>query len=591
MRRRKRLIWQLYPSYLLITLISLSAVTWYASDSLMHFFLNNTAEDLKARARLLEKQITENIDPLNTERIDLLCKQIGSDTGTRFTVVLPGGQVVGDSESNPQDMDNHLDRPEIKKALKQGYGRSTRHSLTVNKNMMHIAITGKKGPHVFLIVRASIPVDAIDAALRDVQIKIAFGGLIIAFLAAAISLIVSRRITRPIEQLKRRSESIALGEFSAEPSVAGSEEIEALSSAMDQMSLQLNDRISTIMEHRNEMEAVLSSMVEGVIAIDLNERVLGMNEAASRMFDCETQDSRGKSIQEVVRNSVLQGFVRDALSSSEPVESDITLYVGGEADINAHGNALLNAENKRIGAVVVLNDVTRLKRLENMRREFVANVSHEIKTPITAIKGAAETLKDWAIKDPIKTSRFLEMIGRHADRLEEIVEDLLSLSRIEQETERKGIKFSRENIRDLLVAAIQACESRAGSRQISIELDCEEDLEANINAPLLEQAVVNLIDNAIKYSMEGSFVKVKVVMQPDQLIISVADEGRGISREHLPRLFERFYRVDNGRSRHSGGTGLGLAIVKHIAQAHSGSVDVDSTPGKGSTFSINLPIF
>ena len=590
MNRTKRLIWQLYPSYLLITLISLLAVTWYASDSLKNFFLDNTAADLQARARLFEKQITHYTDPLNTKQIDLLCKQVGKNTGTRFTVILPSGLVVGDSENDPQEMDNHLDRPEVKKALLDQYGKSTRYSLTSEKKMMYVAISSRDESHTAMVIRSAITVDTIDTALRDIQIKIAFAGLIIALLAAAISLIVSRKITRPIEQIRRIAESIARGEFRTEPLVEGAEEIEALSGAIDQMASQLHERINTIIQQRNEIEAMLSSMVEGVIAVDMEERILSMNEAASRMFVCDPENVRGRSIQEVVRNSVLQGFVRQALNSSDPMEKEITLYAGGEMHMNVHGNMLLNAENQRIGVVVVLNDVTRLRKLEDIRREFVANVSHEIKTPITAIKGAAETLQGGPLEDPSKTSSFLEMIRRHADRLEEIVEDLLSLSRIEQETENKGIKFRRKNIRDILESAIQVCESSASPRQISIELSCEENLVANINAPLLEQALVNLIDNAIKYSKEGSSIKVQAVKAPDQMTISVTDEGKGIPQKYLSRLFERFYRVDNGRSRDSGGTGLGLAIVKHIAQAHGGRVEVISTPGEGSTFFIHLPI-
>ncbi len=590
MSRTKRLIWQLYPSYLLITLISLLAVTWYASDSFKQFFLDNTASDLQARARLFEKQITPYTDPLNAKQIDLLCKQVGKNTGTRFTVILPSGLVVGDSENDPQEMDNHLDRPEVKKALLDQYGKSTRYSLTSEKKLMYVAVSSRDEPHTAMVIRSAITVDTIDTALRDIQIKITFAGLVIALLAAALSLIVSRKISRPIEQIRRIAESMARGEFRSEPLAEGSEEIEALSGAIDKMASQLHERINTIMQQRNEIEAMLSSMVEGVIAVDMEERILSMNEAASRMFVCDPENVRGRSIQEVIRNSVLQGFVRQALNSSDPVEKEITLYAGGEMHMNAHGNVLLNAENERIGVVVVLNDVTRLRKLEDIRREFVANVSHEIKTPITAIKGAAETLQDGPLEDPSKTSGFLEMIKRHADRLEEIVEDLLSLSRIEQETENKGIKFRRKNIRNILESAIQVCESSTSPRQISIELRCEENLVANVNAPLLEQAVVNLIDNAIKYSKEGSSIKVRAVKAPAQMTISVTDEGKGIPQEYLPRLFERFYRVDNGRSRDSGGTGLGLAIVKHIAQAHGGRVEVISTPGKGSTFFIHLPI-
>ena len=262
-----------------------------------------------------------------------------------------------------------------------------------------------------------------------------------------------------------------------------------------------------------------------------------------------------------------------------------------------HGNQLFHPQriqligqhHNRIGALIVLNDVTRLRRLENIRRDFVANVSHEIKTPVTAIKGFVETLHDGSIRNSRDAERFLGIIGKHVDRLNAIIEDLLSLSRIEQDVEREEIVLEEGSIRDVLLTAIQVCEVKAASKNIRVALSCKEDLKARINPPLLEQAVVNLLDNAIKYSDSESTIRVQARKTNDQIILSVHDEGCGIGKEHSHRLFERFYRVDKARSRQLGGTGLGLAIVKHITQAHGGHVSVESTPGKGSTFSLHLP--
>jgi two-component system phosphate regulon sensor histidine kinase PhoR len=241
-----------------------------------------------------------------------------------------------------------------------------------------------------------------------------------------------------------------------------------------------------------------------------------------------------------------------------------------------------------MGVVVVLNDVTRLRKLENTRREFVANVAHELKTPITSIKGFVETLLDGAYREPENNLKFLQILARQADRLHAIIEDLLTLSRIEEEAEQGKIFLSSGRLSRVLQGALRICESRAQEKSISLSLTCSEDLKAQINAPLLEQAVVNLVDNAIKYSAPGSTVQVKAEPQPSEVVIQVSDQGCGIAPEHLSRLFERFYRVDAGRSRKIGGTGLGLAIVKHIAQAHGGRATVDSSSGQGSTFSIHL---
>jgi len=330
-------------------------------------------------------------------------------------------------------------------------------------------------------------------------------------------------------------------------------------------------------------------MVEGVIAVDMEERIISMNQAAAQMFACNPSAAQGRTIQEVVRNVVLHEFVRNTLSSQKPVEKDIVLHAGDERFIDGHGTVLRDARGKRMGALIVLNDVTRIRRLENVRREFVANVSHEIKTPITAIKGFVETLRDGAVKNQEDAERFLEIIENHAERLEAIIEDLLSLSRIEREAERGEIALVEGQVQDVVQMAVQVCEMSAGAKQIKIEFSCDKDIASKINAPLLEQAIVNLLDNAIKHSGEGSIIRVEATQTAEEIIIDVRDQGCGIEKEHLPRLFERFYRVDKARSRQLGGTGLGLAIVKHITQAHGGQVSVESVPGKGSTFSIRLP--
>jgi two-component system phosphate regulon sensor histidine kinase PhoR len=285
----------------------------------------------------------------------------------------------------------------------------------------------------------------------------------------------------------------------------------------------------------------------------------------------------------------LQQFIRAALSNKNPTEEDITVFQKEERVIDVKGSPILDANQHQIGTLVVFHDVTQLRRLENMRRDFVANVSHEIKTPLTAIKGFVETLQQGNVEKKQEKERFLGIIQKHVDRLDAIIEDLLALSRIEQENEKKEIKFESVKIVDVFQAAIQLCMPKAEKQSIRIDIDCEKDITAIFDPTLIEQAVVNLLDNAIKFSEPQSTIHVKFHRHEDEMIISVQDHGIGIAQKHLPRLFERFYRVDKARSRSMGGTGLGLAIVKHIAQAHGGHVAVESKLGEGSRFSIHLP--
>jgi two-component system phosphate regulon sensor histidine kinase PhoR len=358
---------------------------------------------------------------------------------------------------------------------------------------------------------------------------------------------------------------------------------------MNSMAEQLDDRIRTVVNQRNEFEAVLSSMVEGVLAFDTEENLLSLNQSASDLLGVQEEAVLNRPIQEVIRNSALQRFVSKTLASMEPVEDEISLYNGGERNLQAHGTPLTDVSGIRIGALVVLNDVTNIRRLENIRREFVANASHEIRTPITSIKGFVETLLDGALEDRETAQRFLGIIGKHSDRLNAIVEDLLSLSKIEMEAETGQVYLEEGRIVDVLEEAVEACHTGIEEKRITVRIDCPGNLICRINSSLLVQALINLIDNAVKFSEEGGTVTIACKAAAGGIAISVKDEGVGIGSTHIPRLFERFYRVDKARSRTLGGTGLGLAIVKHIAQVHNGEVTVTSAPGQGSTFTITLP--
>jgi len=440
---------------------------------------------------------------------------------------------------------------------------------------------------VWYVARVIAPL-ASRSATEPLLGRIAWGAALMAGLAGLASFWILRWRLHPLEDVRLGAERFARGDLHKRLPVDDTEEIGRLAEALNSMAAQLEIRITAGTRQRNEQEAILSSMSEGVIAVDNEERIISINRSAARILGLSNPDVHGRSIQEVIRNAQLQRFIAQALVGPSPVEGESVLRYGGERFLQVHAAVLADASERAIGAVVVLNDISRLRRLENIRTDFVANVSHELRTPLTSIKGFVETLIDGALDHPDDARRFLAVIARQVERLNAIIDDLLMLSRIEQD-EETTIPLQPHTLVGILEEALQICTLKAEAKQIDMRLECPADLAAQMNPALIEQAVVNLIDNAVKYSDAQTAIDVVAGHADGDVFIKVSDRGCGIARHHLPRLFERFYRADKARSRSLGGTGLGLSIVKHIMQVHGGRVTVESAEGKGSTFTLYLP--
>jgi two-component system phosphate regulon sensor histidine kinase PhoR len=588
---QKKLIWQLYPNYLVVTLVAVVAVTVYCSGFFRQIYHTQVRDALDQLAGVAAEQVRMVLQTEGPNGLDSLCKRLGSSSQgrTRLTIIAPSGKVLGDSDENPAVMEDHSGRPEIQEALRAGAGSSVRFSPTLGRQMMYVAVAlqGENAP--VAVVRAAAPLTEINHALGGIYLNMLWAGLVIAAGAAVLSLWISRRISQPIVAIQRVAERFAGGELNLRVPMPDSAELTALAGSLNRMAAQLGERITTITEQRNELGAVLSSMVEGVLAVDNKGRIVSMNPAAAQLLGINFSQAQNRPMEEVIRNADLQEYVRQTIAAVQPAEADVSLPVDGVRSFRLHGASLTDARGRRNGAVIVLNDMTRIRRLEAVRRDFVANVSHELKTPVTSIQGFVEALAEGSVQDPAQIERYLGIIARHASRLNAIIEDLLTLSRLEETGEQRALNFAICPLKPVIEEAIDLSGVKAQDKRIAIDLACEDDLEARINPPLLEQAVINLIDNAIKYSPEGSRIHVASRRADTEVSIVVTDEGCGIPPEHLPRIFERFYVVDKSRSRKLGGTGLGLAIVKHIAQAHGGRVAVESTPGRGSTFTITLP--
>jgi len=579
---RKRLLWQLFPSYLFVSTVSLAAIAWFATHWAEEQYLASLTQRLQLTARLVDREIGQALTEEDAERLRDACAQLAQASDANLAVLLPDGQLFCDSSGKPRSRD-----------LAENGGRRSAAALAgaiAAQNSGAIMLPVERNGKTVALVESSVAPTVVRQTLHRMQLKLWSAAFAIGVAGAALCLVVARRVSRPFEEMRDVAEHFASGDLAYKLAGGDSVEMTGLAGALNQMAAQLEERLRTIVSQTNEQQAVLASMVEGVLAIDADQRVITLNKAAAELVGNPLPNPISRPLSEVVRNADLRRFANSVLAAREPLEDDVILHGESDRVLQVRGTALGNPQRPGGGgAVIVLSDVTHLRRLEMIRRDFVANVSHELKTPITSIKGFVETLLDGALANPADAERFLRIVSTQADRLNAIIEDLLSLAKIEQSERATDLVMERTTVRELLEAVAHDCQAKSDERQIVVRIECDQAVWARINSPLLEQAVTNLLDNAIKYSEPGREVLLSAARNEVETVIAVSDRGCGIDTEHLPRLFERFYRVDKARSRKLGGTGLGLAIVKHIVQAHCGQITVDSTPGEGSVFRIHLP--
>jgi two-component system phosphate regulon sensor histidine kinase PhoR len=578
----KRLLGQLLAAYVALTVVMMLIAGLYAAHIGRALYLERISAELEGAARLAASRIARAEPDRVPDESQAVCQDLAAAYGVRATVTLPTGKVIADSHEDPRMMDNHGDRPEIAAAVAGEIGRSTRWSNTLHADLRYVALPATRQEQMVAVVRAALPLATLAGTLNPVYLRLAAFAAIMTLVLALVSLWVARRVLRPLDRFAR-------GELGHRLAVGGPLEMSELAESLNHMAAELDQRIRTILYQQDERQAMLASMEEGVLAVDNSGRIVSLNEACARLLDGSVEALCGRLLHSAVRKPDLLRFVDTALVSEASIEAELQVLGAPDRRLHTHGTALHDHEGRRTGVLVVLHDVTRLRQLETVRRDFVANVSHELKTPITSIKGFVETLIDEGLADKANDLHFLEIVLRQVNRMDAIIADLLALARIERGAEDQSIPLEPGEVRGVLLAAREMCEKKAADKRITIDVECPVDLRAQLNAPLLEQAVVNLIDNAVKYSEPEATVQVEAAREGEGVGIAVRDQGCGIAAQHLGRLFERFYRVDKARSREMGGTGLGLSIVKHIMAAHRGTVTVESAVGKGSTFVLHLP--
>jgi two-component system phosphate regulon sensor histidine kinase PhoR len=534
-------------------------------------------------------------NPAEAERI---CAATGTSSGFRLTLILPDGKVLADSEASPATMENHSGRPEVAKALAGVAALSRRTSATVGDDLLYAA-----APIFLAGGGAAKTVGVLRLALREPSLRRALAPSLWAFVAAALvfaaaalaaAAAFSRMTARPLASLARAARAYGSGEAASATAGARAvrsddpEEMRVLASTLDSMAVEIGNRVSAARKQSRELEAILDAMTEAVLALDSSLRVTIANPAAAALFGLDG-DPAGRSLLEATRSSELQSVAADSLAAGGRRSREIALFLPTERWFQAFAAPLGAPAEGPGGLVIVLNDITELRRLERVRRDFVANVSHELRTPVQLVKGFAESLLEGALRDSEQAPRFLGIIERNAARMETLIADLLSLASLERDG-NDWLRLERAAIGPVLMGAREAILPKAEARGTKVLVESEAGLSAKVDAGLLEQALVNLIDNAVKYSPPASVVSVVARSEDDCLAIEVKDQGIGIPARDLPRVFERFYRVDKARSRELGGTGLGLAIVRHVAMAHGGSVSVESWEGEGSTFRMRIPL-
>ena len=522
-------------------------------------------------------------------KLDRIADKIGKDLNLRVTIIGLDGTVLGDSDLNEVELkkvENHLHRPEVQQALHSGIGGSRRFSATVKKKMLYVATTyGKDSTQG--IIRLSIPLSEIELISNRLKKTLAFSLLLAFILVIIISFLALWLISEPLNKISLAAREIAQGNFSKKIQIFSNDEIGDLADAFNYMSKQIKFRLEELNLSRSRLEAVFLSMLEGVMVVDAKGVIILMNQALKDILLIKDNPAGRRPI-EVVRNIEIQEIVDCVLKQKHKVEiREISVLAPDEKILLVHATSVIR-EAKIEGAVLVFHDITNLRRLEKIRQDFVANVSHELRTPIASIKGYAETLLEGALEDKENARDFLKIIYSDSDRLARLVEDILDLSKIESGKFKMSLRPCK--IKPLIERVVSGLAKQAKDKSISIKIDVSKDLPLVYADEIrIAQVLLNLIDNAIKYNKEAGTVTISAKDKGKFVQIDISDTGIGIPEKDLPRLFERFYRVDKARSRELGGTGLGLSIVKHIVSAHNGEVYVQSVLSQGSTFSFTLP--
>jgi len=574
---KRSIFFKIFGGYFLIIISLTALVLVFSFRAIRTFYLDTLSRNLENLGSSLKLKAIPLLEENRFEELDSFMKEFGKNIETRITVIDKEGVVLADSDENPKIMENHKFRPEIYRALTTGQvGQSLRFSRTFKEEMLYVGLPIERNGGIAGVVRVSLYIKDINRLFSNLRTNIwKIVGIIILFSLAG-AFVFAQTLSKPIMEMSRASRRIAAGDFDTKVFLKNRDELRELAESLNFMTEQIKTLFAELTRQKEELNSVLSSMEEGLIALDKNGKILFSNESFKKIIESDSVEE--KPYWEVLREPRFGELIKKVNQERKNLIEEIELK---ERNFLCSATFLPSREE----IVVTLHDLTKIKDIEKIKKDFVINVSHELRTPLTAIKGYVETLNEEADE---KSRNYLEIIKRHTDRLINIVKDLLLLSELEE----KGFKLQTEkvNLRDLMENILKIFEPELKEKKIEVDLRAEDDFPLIEGDPFkLEQMFINIIDNAVKYTKKG-MIKILLKEENRNARIEIQDTGIGIPEEHLNRIFERFYVINKSRSRRLGGTGLGLSIVKHIALLHNGDISVNSMPGKGTTFTILLPL-
>ncbi|HHV61656.1 MAG TPA: phosphate regulon sensor histidine kinase PhoR [Firmicutes bacterium] len=593
MMRNWSILTRLTLAFFFVILFATILTTVNLNGAIEQYYLSKMESSLSSNAALIADVLKPYILSVsNRALLQPLAQDLARKSLARVTIIDKDGTVLADSQEDPAAMDNHRYKPEIQSAFAGKIGKATRQDSPTGPATKYVAIPVERDGRLVGAVRLSMPLTEIHRVMGGIRGMLIKMSLISILLSLALAYIIARTFTEPLREMLEAALAVSNGDFGRRLHVTYGGELGRLGSALNDMSRRLEETIRSMTDDKNKVQAILASMVDGVIAVDNESRVMLLNPAACKMFGVSEEMALGRKILEVIRNYELAdaftASTRKQDAGGEVSVKEFRIFSPEEMILRVHVTAIKGENDRAVGAVAVIQDVTELRRLEQVRTEFVGNVSHELRTPLTSIKGFVETLLDGAMDDPQMGRKFLKIIQKETNRLDALISDLLDLSRIESKNFELRKRPAR--LRKIVESAITTLEFKAKEKNLHIEVLIPQNMEKiPVDRDLLLQVFVNLVDNSIKYTPENGIITISASEDPDWVTVSVSDTGIGIPRQHLSRLFERFYRVDKARSRDVGGTGLGLAIVKHIVERHGGTVSIASEVGRGTSVSFTLP--